>query len=213
MPFLRTSYDTARSDVDYDANRLGPLWGGGVAVTAAACWVSDMVGFRTLPQAGLNVVEAVHGIGGASHGPQDGLRGTRPPRTQPAGKENTPGALAAAAVPFAAALARTPFARAAQNGQAPTPVGGAPPCGAAGLTAWSRKYAATVEQVKTCEGYPPTALRQRPECVGWCALGIPRKADTRQWQVSRAALVQPRPRPRGPASVAPRSHHGFQRPD
>jgi hypothetical protein len=82
MPVLRTSYDTARSDVDYDANRFGPLWSGGVAVAAAACWVSDMVGFRTLPQAGLNVVEAVHGIGGASHGPQDGLRGTD-------GKEST----------------------------------------------------------------------------------------------------------------------------
>jgi hypothetical protein len=81
------------------------------------------------------------------------------------------------------------------------------------LTTWSRKFAATVEQVKTCEGYVPKALQQRPECVGWCALGIPRKADTPQWQVSRAALVQPRPRPRGPASVLPRSHHGFQPPD
>jgi hypothetical protein len=76
-----------------------------------------------------------------------------------------------------------------------------------------RDSGATVEQVKTCEGYVPTALQQRPESVGRCALGIPRKADMPQPQVSRAETVQPRPRPRGPASVAPRSHHGFQHPD
>jgi hypothetical protein len=67
--------------------------------------------------------------------------------------------------------------------------------------------------VKTCERYVPTALQQRPESAGRYALGIPRKADTPQWQVSRAETVQLRPRPLAPASVAPRSHHGFQHPD
>jgi hypothetical protein len=53
-----------------------------------------------------------------------------------------------------------------------------------------------------------TALQQRPESAGRCALGIPRKADTSRWQASRAETGQPRPRPSAPASVAPRSHHG-----
>ena len=55
-----------------------------------------------------------------------------------------------------------------------------------------------------------TAPQERPESAGRCALGIPRKADTPQWEASRAETVHPRPRPRAPASVAPRSHQGFQ---
>src|SRR5271166_2743211 len=63
----------------------------------------------------------------------------------------------------------------------------------------------TEEQAKP---FAKTALQQRPESAGQCALGIPRKADMPQWQASRAETVQPRPLPRALASVAPRSHHG-----
>jgi hypothetical protein len=41
--------------------------------------------------------------------------------------------------------------------------------------------------------FAKTTLQQRPESAGRCALGIPRKADTPQWQASRAETVQPRP--------------------
>ena len=56
-------------------------------------------------------------------------------------------------------------------------------------------------------------LCNRPESTARCALGTPRKADTPPWQAFRAETVQPRLRPRAAASVAPRSHHGFQNPD
>src|SRR6202022_146024 len=50
----------------------------------------------------------------------------------------------------------------------------------------------TEEQAKP---FARTALQQRPESAGQCALGIPRKADMPQWQASRAETVQPRPLP------------------
>jgi len=68
----------------------------------------------------------------------------------------------------------------------------------------------TEEQAKP---FANTVLQQRPESAGRCALGIQRKVDTPQWRVARAETVHSRPRPRAPASVAPRSHHGFQHPD
>jgi hypothetical protein len=66
---------------------------------------------------------------------------------------------------------------------------------------------------KQAKSFAKTALQQRPESAGQCALGIPRKADMPQWQASRVETVQPRPLPRALASVAPRPHHGSQHPD
>jgi hypothetical protein len=39
--------------------------------------------------------------------------------------------------------------------------------------------------------FAKTALQQRPESVGWCALGILRKADTRQWLWKTLAPSEP----------------------
>src|SRR5882757_5071112 len=79
---------------------------------------------------------------------------------------------------------------------------------------WRAKFRAEPQPPASFGGdLAKTALQQRPESAGRCALGIPRKAGTPQRQASRAETVHARLRPRAPASVARRSHHGFQHPD
>jgi hypothetical protein len=58
-----------------------------------------------------------------------------------------------------------------------------------------------------------SALQQRLGSVGQCGLDTRRKADMPQRRASRAETAQPRPVPRAPASVPPRSHHGSRHSD
>jgi hypothetical protein len=72
---------------------------------------------------------------------------------------------------------------------------------------------ASLARPKPGQPFARSALQQRRGFVGQCGLGIPRKAEMPQRRDSRAETVQPRPEPRAPASLPPRSYPGSRHPD